>query len=398
MMATRPRRETFWRRETAVVAAVCAAMIFVQAVVFAAQGLLLFAAASELGWSGSQAGAGFTAVILGAGAGAMMPILSIPRIGASGTLITGLGIVCGAFLILSVTKGLGALYCAMFLAGIGFSLAANTCGIYLISGWAGSRASRTIGIYMMIGMLGNAVAPPTAQTLISDVGWRGYALEVAVMAGVMAAVCALCLREPPSERSVANDEGWLTGIGRVLRSPVFLLLATAIVATQTAIVTVTSVAPAHLANMGLSNAVAARELSLFGISAMVVTGLASFISHIVRPRQLIIVSLLLTAGGMAIFAITAWVPGLHLFAVLLGAGTGGATLAVTWALVEQFGAEEGSASLGAVWTLAVLAAVGPWIAGLVADATGSYAPALAGIGVLMLPIALACLWLPRTVR
>jgi len=80
---------------------------------------------------------------------------------------------------------------------------------------------------------------------------------------------------------------------------------------------------------------------------------------------------------------------------LLGAGVGGATLAVTLLLVRYFGPTGGSASLGAIWTLAGLASVGPWVSGLVADATGSYAPAILGFGIAVLPIAAISLALPR---
>lgn len=373
-------------------------MIFVQAVVFAAQGLALFAAGGTLGLSASETGAGFTFVIIGAGVAAPLPILLIRWIGASRVIVAGLLVLVAGFALLSEAVDGTMLYGAMFLAGAGFSLSANTCGVYLISGWTGPRAGRVIGLYMMIGMLGNAVGPPAAEAMIAAGGWRGYAVAVAVLSAGLAALCLLCLREPPGAAERAEKARWLAGVGQVLRSPIFALLAVATVMTQICLVTVESVAPAHIIGEGLSGALAARLLGIMGVAATVVTGLASFLTVRLSSRWLLLGSLACLAVGMLLLAASNWPVALYGFAILLGVGIGGATLAVTLLLVDYFGAEEGSASLGAIWTLAVLAAVGPWAAGVVADATGSYVPMLAGTGALMVPLALVCLWLPNPVQ
>lgn len=383
------------RRELAVLTAVSSALVLSQAVVFAAFGLALFAMGRDLGWSAGDTGMAYTLVILGACAGAPMPVVLVRWIGASRTIVAGQLLLGAAFLVLWTTASLGQLYLGALMAGVGFSLSGNTPGVYLLSGWAGPRAPRLIGIYMMVAMLGNALGPPGAQALIAGSGWRGYSLVVVLLCAANALFCALCLREPPLVAPVAGEVHWLRGLGRVLRSPIFALLATAIVASQICLVTVASVSPAHLAGEGLTSALAARLLGVEGIASALVTGLLGHFSGVLSPRRMLPLTLAACAGGMLILGLSRDPLALHAFALLMGAGVGGATLTVTLLLVRYFGPAGGSASLGAIWTLAGLAALGPWISGMVADATGGYAAALIGFGIAMVPIALASLALPR---
>ncbi|WP_404478261.1 CynX/NimT family MFS transporter [Novosphingobium sp. BL-52-GroH] len=380
------------RRELAVVTAVSSALVLAQAVVFAAFGLALFAMGRDLGWSAADTGMAYMLVVLGACAGAPMPVVLIRRIGASRTIVLGQVVLGCAFVVLWSTASLAQLYVGAGLAGIGFSLSGNTPGVYLVSGWAGDRAPRLIGLYLMVAMLGNALGPPAAQALIAQSGWRAYSAVVVLLCTANAIFCALCLREPPVAELPAGESG---GLGRVLRSPIFVLLATSVVASQLCLVTVSSVAPAHLAAQGLTSDFAARLLGIEGIASALATGLLGHFSVRLGPRRMLPALLAACAGGMVILAGSREPMALHAFALLLGAGVGGATLAVTLLLVRYFGPAGGSASLGAIWTLAGLAAIGPWVAGMVADATGGYGPALLGIGIAMVPIAMASLALPR---
>ncbi|HUD30187.1 MAG TPA: MFS transporter [Novosphingobium sp.] len=382
-------------RELAVVTAVSSALVLAQAVVFAAFGLALFAMGRDLGWSATDTGAAYTLVVLGACAGAPMPVVLIRWIGASRTVVAGQVLLACAFLVLWNTASLAQLYLGALMAGIGFSLSGNTPGVYLVSGWAGARAPRLIGIYMMVAMLGNALGPPGAQALIAGGGWRGYSLAVACLCAANAVFCAVCLRDPPVVEAAGGEGHWLRGLGRVLRSPVFVLLATGIVSSQICLVTVASVAPAHLVGQGLTSDLAARLLGVEGIASALVTGLLGHFAGLLSPRRMLPVALGACAAGMLILGASRDPLALHAFALLMGAGVGGATLTVTLLLVRYFGPAGGSASLGAIWTLAGLAALGPWISGMVADATGGYAPALVGFGIAMVPIVLASMALPR---
>ncbi|EIZ81023.1 major facilitator transporter [Novosphingobium sp. Rr 2-17] len=384
-------------RKLAVVCAVSAALVLAQAVVFAASGLMLFAMAQSFHWSATAMGTAYTLIVLGACAGAPMPIVLIRRIGGSGTIVVGMALLAVSFLAMAFVGSLPQLYACVFAIGVAFSLSGNSPGVYLVSGWGGAGAGGLIGIYLMIGMLGNAVGPPLAQALIGQDGWQGYALTIAAFAVVAAIGCALALREPPVATDAPAGKSW-RDLGAVLRSRTFALLAVAIVMSQLCLVTVSSVAPAHLAGEGVSDALAARLLGVEGIAAALATGLLGHFAARLSPRRMLPLTLAACGAGLVILAATRDTALLHGFAMLLGAGVGGATLTVTLLLVRYFGPGDGAASLGAIWTLAGLAALGPWGAGLVADATGSYAPGLLALGLVMVPIAAGSLLLPKEPR
>lgn len=389
------RREPRLKREHGVLAAVSLALILAQSIVFASFGLLLFAMSEGLDASAADVGFAYTLIVIGACVGAAIPVPSMRWVGAGPTIIAGQIVLAAAFLLLVMKSGIIPLYLAATLAGIGFSLSANTPAVYLISGWTGERAPRFIGIYMMIGMLGNAVGPPVVQALIGGLGWQGYAVAAAIAAAGMAGLCLLCLREPPHSGGREVGGAFLRDVLQVVRSPIFLLIAGSVVLSQTSLVTVASVAPAHLGAMGLNGDIVARLLGIEGLASAAVTGLLGFATSIVSARRLLPAMLIAGAMGMMFLAMSRGILGLTAFALLTGASVGGVTLAATLLLVDYFGSAKGAAALGAIWTLAGLAAFGPWGAGFAADTTGSYAPALLAIGIALLPMAAFALLLPR---
>ena len=375
-------------RARAVVIACAAAMFFVQAVVFAGMGLMLYAIAGARGWSGATAGAGFTVVIAGACLGATLAVAATRHLGAARTIPLGLALTGIGVALPAVSSGMQAFWAGTCLAGIGFSFAAQTPGVYLIAGWLEARADRTIGLYLMVGMLGNAVGPPLAQALIGAIGWRGYALAVLGAGLTLALATGAALREPP--RGPAPEHH--PAIATVLRTRTFAVLAAAVVVSQLCLNTVFSVSPPHLAAHGIDPAGAARFLGVAGIAATAITGASGFLTGLVPARRMLLAALLACGGGMVLLAAAEALP---LAAVLLGGGVGAATLAVTLEMVAVFGREGGAAGNGAVWTLAGLAAFGPVLGGVSADGLGSFAPALVGLGLLVVPVAVGCLWLPK---
>jgi hypothetical protein len=104
---------------------------------------------------------------------------------------------------------------------------------------------------------------------------------------------------------------------------------------------------------------------------------------------MLVAGLVVQAIGMVLLASPAGNGSLYAFALSFGIGWSVTCLAVTVLLVEYFGDLGGTTALATIWTLAGAAAAGPWAAGLVADAGGSFRPALIGLGLLLVPIALA---------
>ena len=380
-------------REWIVLAVTSVLMIFAQGTVFASLGIALFAMAGSFGWSAAQAGGAFTLVVFGACVAAPLPVLLIRWIGARWTVALGGVVLSLAFLIASTTRDLATAYVAAALAGAGFSLSANTPGIYLIAGWSGTRAPRMIGLYLMLGAFGNAIGPPLAQAMCAGAGgWRFYWQAMAAAALILAATCALLLREPPL--AVADDASDATpgpGYRRIVTAAPFLVMALAMVATQACVVTVSSVTAAHFAGHGWSADYAARMLGVQGLVGALATGASGFLIRHFPPRHMLATALVLEGVGMVLLAIARDPLAAYCFAVAFGVGSCVVTLAVAVMLVRYFGDVGGTTALATIWTLAGGAAIGPWAAGSIADRVGSFGPALSGMGLLLLPIAAATL-------
>ncbi len=385
------------KREILVFAAASAILFFGSATTFASMGTALFAMASELHWSEAASGGAFLALGLVCAATSLSPIVLIPRIGGRWTMASGALILAGGFLIAAATRDLPTFYVAAGLFGLAFSLVANATGTYLIASWFGDRSPRMIGLYLMIGALGNAAGPPVAQSFIaSDGGWRLYWMAMAVAAVLGAGLCAALIREPPTagpgmteQEGASAHTAW--AFRAFLRTPQFCVAAFAMVATQTCIITVSAVTAPHFAQRGWSADFAAEILGLEGLIGTAMTGLSGWLTERRDPKGMLVAGLAAQAAGMVAlaFAHSIWMA--YAFALVFGIGWSTSSLAVTVLLIRYFGAAAGTAALSTIWLVAGVATGGPYVAGLSADAAGSFTPALAALGIALLPIAFAAI-------
>ncbi|MCW1383745.1 MFS transporter [Novosphingobium sp. KCTC 2891] len=379
-------------REVMVFAGCSIALLFGQGVVFAALGVALHAMARDMGWSAAAAGGGFTAMIVAACLAATLPVWLIARIGGRWTMTGGALVMACGFLVASEASTLPLLTLGTALSGAGFSLLANTPAFAMITGWSGDRAGRWFGLYLMAGAAGTAAGPIAAQSLIAGIGWPGYWRTMALCALLLAGLLAGLLRDPP--RPSARGMDGARPLMAPLASFAYAVMAGAMVLTQAAILTVFSAAPAHLGGHGWNGSQVAAALGLQGLVGALGTGLSGFVLRRVPARTMLPAALLAEAAGIAALASGGPLTVNALFVPAFGLGSCLVTLAVTVLLVDHFGQRAGTAGLALIWTLAGAASAGPWLAGLTADAAGSYAPALLGLAALLLPAALGAMLIP----
>ncbi len=387
------------RREWLVLIAVSTVLLFGSGTTFPSMGIPLFAMMREFRWSEAAAGAAFLALGLVCAATSLAPMALIPRIGGRWTVVAGTALLAAGFFLASTTRTLATFYVAAAIFGFAFSLVANASGTYLIASWFKTRAPRMIGLYMMVGSLGGAVLPPVAGALVATGGgWRLYWVAMAAMAVLVAGVCALLIREPPTASGlepagkaakVAHSAGW--GYRVFLPTPQFMIIAAAMVATQACTITVAAVAVPHFTEHGWSAGYAAEILGLQGLVGTVATGISGWLTERFEPKLMLAFALLAEALGMMLlaFAHALWMT--YAFVPIFGIGWSVTSLAVAVLLIRYFGSKGGTAALSTIWLLAGFSTAGPSIAGLVADATGSLVAPLALFGLLLLPIAFAAL-------
>ncbi len=384
------------RREWLVLIAVTLALLFGSGATFASMGIPLFAMAEEFHWSQGAAGAAFLATGVVCAATSLGPMVLIPYIGGRWTVTIGSLLLAAGFALASATHALPVFYGAAAIFGLAFALVANASGTYLVANWFGDRAGRMIGIYMMVGALGDAILPPVAGALTASAGgWRLHWGVMAIVAVLVAIVCAAFIREPPNAVEVAagnpKAEGW--GYRIFLLSPQFLVLAAAMVGTQFVKLVVSADIVPHFADIGLSAEYGAQILGLHGLVGAVATGVSGWLTERYDPKKLLAGALVMEALAMLLLAFGHGLWMTYAFVPLFGIGWSVTSLAATVLLIRYFGNNSGTAALSTIWTFAGFATAGPAIAGYMADITGNFVAALAVFGVALVPVAVAALFM-----
>jgi MFS family permease len=388
-------------RKWLVLVAVSLSLLFGSGTTFPSMGVPLFAMAQELHWSNAAAGSAFLTLGVVTSAFSLAPMVLIPRIGARWTVAGGMALLAVGFFLASAVHTLWTFYIATALFGCAFALVSNASGTYLIASWFQARAASMMGLYMMIGNLGGALIPPLAGVLVgAGSGWRFYWQAMAAVALAGGVLCALLIREPPDDASIGDDGakiGW--GYRTFLPTPQFLIITVALIATQACMIIVAAVATPHMVQRGWTVGLASQILGLQGLVGVAAAGAAGWLTARYEPRWVLALSLLAEAVALALFAFAHTLWTLYAFVPIFGAGCSISTVAGMVMLINYFGNRGGTAAQSTVWTLCGFATAGPYLAGLVADRTGSFVPPLVFLAVAVLPIAAASVLMKsRSVR
>jgi MFS family permease len=383
-----------------VLAAVSAIFLFAGATTFNSLGVALFAMQAEFHWTEAQVGGGFLALGLSCCCLSMLPVALLPRIGGRWTCVAGCLALASGFLVAATTTNLITIYVAAAILGLGYTLCANTPGIFLLAGWFGTRAPRMIGLYLTIGTLGGAFGPPAVQALAASGGWRFYWLVMAAIAAGLAVFCAAAIREPPpaTAHPDAPVPETFPGAREALLSTHFAVIAAAMIATQLCLLTVSGVAPAHLAALKWPADAGSQFLGAEGLIGTFGTACAGWFAHRIHPRTMQAASLVALAAGVALLAHATSKLVLMAASITFGLGWSVACVAITLYLIRLFGPRSGTTALSAIWTLSGLATAGPWAAGLWADRTGGFTQPLWALAVLPLLLVPATIKLSKTIR
>jgi predicted MFS family arabinose efflux permease len=221
---------------------------------------------------------------------------------------------------------------------------------------------------------------------------------MAAVAIGLAMFCAVAIREPQLAAAGADVAGAATypTARAALSSVNFLVIAAAMVMTQLCILTISGIAPAHLAALKWPPDAAARFLGAQGVFGIIGTAGASWFAARLHPRTMQALGLAVLAVGVALLAYANSLAVLAAAAVAFGLGWSVACVAIPLFLIRLFGPRSGSTALSAIWTLSGLATAGPWAAGLWADHGGGFVQPLLTLAVLPLLLVLPTLQLSRS--
>ena len=321
---------------------------------------------------------------LGSVTGAIADRVGPRRVLAFGAVVIGAGLI--------LTAHTPSIWLGYLSYGLGVGIG-TACGyvpmVAAVGGWFTRGRSFAIGVAVTGIGFGTLLVAPLAAALIKGVGWRQTYLLFGVASLVVLLACAALAERPPGGAQ-ANLR-----VGPAVRTREFAgMYASGLLVSFSLFVAFVHLAP-FAAQRGADPVAAAALIGVIGAASAVgrlaLGGVAERIGA-VRAFQSATVLLAISFGIWLCFQSYA---GLAVFAIALGVGYGGWVALSPSVLAELFGPERLGGTAGALFTSAgVGALLGPPLAGLLVDRTGSYTVAIAaalGLGLISIP---PILWLP----
>ncbi len=288
-------------------------------------------------------------------------------------VMTGLGaVVMGSGL--ALTGFAGQIWTGYLTYGIGIGVGAAcayTPTLAVLGGWFVRHRNAALGVAAAGTGCGMLVLPPLTAALIGRYGWRTTSLILGLGCAALLALAAAVVRPPPPVAGAAA--GGQRSLGKVVRSREFLLLYASWVLATMALFVPLVYLPAYAAARGAGEVAGSALLSVLGgVSVLGRLGTGALGERIGTAR-LFKASVLLMAASYLLWLVAPSYAWLVAFAAALGLGYGLRIALMPAVLIELFGVRSLGAILGAFFTASGVAAVlGPLLAGLVVDATGSH--------------------------
>ena len=390
-------------RRIALLAGFSLLLFLITASTYGSLGVILPTMIGELGWSFEKAFLGFSVLGLLTGASSWLPAILIRRIGVRWTLLLGAAVLAAGLLGFAGAESLTRYYVGAALCGIGFQMAALIPGTHVLSALYRQRAL-PFGIYFTFGSLGGVAGPWMALAIMGTTGndWRTYWLIQAALAGVVGLVCAALVGgsrwlaaaahavdvevEQAARAAPANARVYRTAhewtVKAALRTPQFYVLLAAYFTHLLTGVTVASVSVTHLSEIGVAAGVAAAAAAAIGAKMLSLESLmqtlarlgGGFLGDRVDPKWLLVGAQGMLVVGLLALASATTAPLMLLYAVGTGVGFGLTVLAVSMLLLNYYGRSSNLELFSLTCLIGAVSATGPFIAGVMRDRLGGFAP------------------------
>lgn len=306
--------------------------------------------------------------------------------------VTGAGMLCiAASLLAGSAAGSMTQVTLAWGVGLGVGLAlVYTPAIGCVQPWFTRRRGLAAGIASAGIGAGTLVVPVAAAAAIAQWQWRGAMVALAVGVATLGLAAALQLRRAPAAMKPAGGVVPGTPLGVALRSRRFLWLYLMCLLGAPAMFVPFAHLSASARDLGIGEAQAVGLVGLIGIGSLAgrlaIGALADRIGR--GPTLVVVMASLGTSMGLWLLARD--YAAFAVFALWMGVSYGGSVSLMPALCMDFFGARAVSSIIGMLYTGAALGNLaGPWAAGRLFDATGSYAAAVVGVGLLALASAAA---------
>jgi MFS family permease len=309
------------------------------------------------------------------------------RYGAKPVCVVGVACLAAALWIASVAESLGVLYATYSIGlGIGVGLV-YVPSIAAVQPWFSANRAFASGLAVAGIGAGNFAGPLLAAWWIGLFGWRGAYLALAIFVVILGGVAASLIKEHKHEFP-RLAEG-ITLAGALRTTPFWLLFISLALSCVGLFVPMVHLGP-YAVDAGFTEAQGVALVSLIGLGSLIGRfGIGGFADRLGRIASL--GAMYFGLGAMFLLWWTAasyWL--LACFAIVFGVCYGAYVALLPTIVMDLYGGRAVSGIIGCLYTgcgLGVL--LGPWLAGVAFDASGSYSVPIVG-GALFSFAAAAC--------
>jgi MFS family permease len=337
--------------------------------------LLLPLIGSELGLSNTQIGSIITVQFV-AGAISNVPGgILVDNVARKGLLMAislfWIGI---PYLLMGYADAYWLLLTCSALVGIGNNLWHPTA-IPLLGHLYPARRGLVMSFHGMAGNVGDAVAPLVAGVLLTVLTWRGV-MTVNVLPGIVMAVLLLIYfsgPQPGDERSGGQSLGSiLRGFGVLLRNRTVTMLSIGSVFRSITQMSLLTFLPVFLAReLGYSALWIGVCLFVLQAAGFIAAPVVGHLSDRIGRRQIIVASFAVTALVLLFMALAGRSVAFVFFIAFLGFSLFAIRAVLQAWMLDAAPREMAGASIGFMFGMqAIGAAIGPFVAGLIADSHG----------------------------
>jgi MFS family permease len=286
-------------------------------------------------------------------------------------------------------------------SAVGMSAAWVPCNATVVR-WFVRRRGLAVGICSSGGSVGNLVVPPVATAVVGLLGWRSTLPLMAVVGGVLMVGCSRFLVRDPEKMGLhpdGDDTGPVTTstslsdadsytAAEARRTSTFWCLFGIFALTWVAVFVPFAHVVAFAKDLHIGALAASTVLSAIGLGGLGGRLSAGPVSDCIGRRTTLALLLSLEVGAFLLFAASHGLLLLYPAAIFFGATYGGSTTMFPAIVGDQFGRAHAGAIVGLIFASAgSFAAVGPYVAAAIYDATSSYRVAFvlcAGVNALSL--------------
>jgi OFA family oxalate/formate antiporter-like MFS transporter len=313
--------------------------------------------------------AAFVFYSLGAVAGPLADRWS-PR----GLILIGLAAMILGYILVSQARSLAMLY-LYYGSGVGIGIGLSYVpALGAVQSWFLRKRSQASGIATAGLGLGTLILPLAVGRAVSLVGWRDCFLGLAGVLVLIGVPGACLIRKRIEYRAIADhpSQGRI-GFRHAWRDRRFRrFYGVLLLSSFSTFIPYVHLVPAAR-DMGLSLETGTMLIALIGVGNVIGRLVLAGFGDRLGSRRLLIILTLAVAASFGLWAVAHSMVMLALFALAFGMSYGGCVGLYPAVAADLFGAAQIGAMLGYLYTAVGIAAlIGPPVAGLIYDQTGSY--------------------------